>query len=64
MIKKLKTIRATEIFLVFLTLVFIGMVTLMLGLAQDYIYNEFTQFNDIAEYMAQSVIYSNWMRGF
>ncbi|WHY70574.1 VTT domain-containing protein [Fictibacillus enclensis] len=63
LIKKLKTIRATEIFLVFLTLVFIGMVTLMLGLAQDYIYNEFTQFNDIAEYMAQSVIYSNWMRG-
>jgi membrane protein DedA with SNARE-associated domain len=64
LIVRLKTIRATEIFLIFLTLVLIGMVTLMLGLAQGYLYNEFTQFNEIVEYMVQSVVYMNWMKIF
>jgi membrane protein DedA with SNARE-associated domain len=64
LIVRLKTIRATEIFLIFLTLVLIGMVTLMLGLAQDYLFNEFTQFNEIVEYMVQSVVYMNWMNIF
>ena len=61
---RLKTIRATEIFLIVLTLVLIGMVSLMLGLAQDYLYDEFNQFNDIAEYMVKNVVYMNWMKGF
>ena len=63
LIKRLKTIRATEIFLIFLTLVLIGMVTLMLGMAQDYLYNEFTQFNEITEYIVNSSLYMNWMKG-
>lgn len=61
---RLKTIRKTEIFLIFLTIVLIGMVTLMLGMAQDYLYNEFTQFNEVAEYMIHSVVYKSWMQGF
>ncbi|MFD4929690.1 VTT domain-containing protein [Peribacillus butanolivorans] len=60
---RLKTIRKTEIFLIFLTLVLIGMVTLMLGMAQDYLYNEFTQFNVIAEYIVKSSLYMSWMNG-
>ncbi|OIK16398.1 DedA family protein [Bacillus sp. MUM 116] len=61
---RLKTIRATEIFLIFLTFVLIGMVSLMLGMAQDYLYSEFTKFNQIAEYMVHSVVYMGWMEGF
>jgi len=61
---RLKTIRKTEFFLIFLTLVLIGMVTLMLGMAQDYLYNEFTQFNEIAEYIVKSAVYMYWMKGF
>ncbi|MDQ1147254.1 membrane protein DedA with SNARE-associated domain [Bacillus sp. SORGH_AS 510] len=64
LIVRLKTIRTTEIFLIFLTLVLIGLVTLMLGLAQDYLYNEFTQFNQIVEYMVHSVVYMKWMKIF
>ena len=64
LIERLKTIRATEIFLIFLTLVLIAMVSLMLGLAQDYLYGEFSQFNEIAEYMVGSVVYTSWMKGF
>ncbi|MFJ7685862.1 VTT domain-containing protein [Peribacillus butanolivorans] len=60
---RLKTIRKTEIFLIFLTLVLIGMVTLMLGMAQDYLYNEFIQFNVIAEYIVKSSLYMSWMKG-
>ncbi|MEH7549487.1 DedA family protein [Neobacillus vireti] len=61
---RLKTIRKTEFFLIFLTLVLIGMVILMLGIAQDYLYNEFTQFNEIAEYIVKSAVYMYWMKGF
>lgn len=64
LINRLKTIRATEIFLIFLTLVLIGMVILMLGLAQDYLYNDFTQFNEITEYIVGTDIYKSWMNGF
>ncbi|MCH6268455.1 DedA family protein [Neobacillus citreus] len=60
----LKTVRKTEIFLVFLTFVLIGMVTLMLGMAQDYLYGEFSQFNEITEYMVESSIYRKWMKVF
>ncbi|MCM3728374.1 DedA family protein [Neobacillus cucumis] len=63
LIQRLKTIRATEIFLTFLTLILIGMVTLMLGMAQDYLYNEFTQFNKVTEYIIHSAIYTSWMKG-
>ncbi|WP_066069849.1 DedA family protein [Neobacillus soli] len=59
---RLKTIRKTEIFLMVLTLVLIGMVTLMLGMAQDYLYNEFTQFNELAEYMVKNALYLGWMK--
>jgi len=64
LIGRLKTIRATEVFLIFLTLILIGMVTLMMGLAQDYLYNEFSQFNQITDYMVKSVVYMNWMKSF
>ncbi|MDN3016223.1 DedA family protein [Paenibacillus sp. BSR1-1] len=64
LIDRLKTIRATEIFLIVLTLVLIGMVSLMIGLAQDYLYGEFNQFDDIAEYLVKSVGYMNWTKGF
>ncbi|SMQ86608.1 membrane protein DedA, SNARE-associated domain [Bacillus sp. OV166] len=64
LLNHLKTIRKIEIFLIFLTLVLIGMVTLMLGMAQDYLYNDFAQFNEIAEYMVKSAIYMSWMKGF
>ncbi|AZU60012.1 DedA family protein [Neobacillus mesonae] len=61
---RLKTIRATEIFLICLTLVLIGMVSLMLGLAQDYLANDFTEFNEVTNYIVNSVIYQPWMKGF
>ncbi|WP_342043438.1 DedA family protein [Bacillus sp. OTU2372] len=61
---RLKTIRKTEFFLISLTLVLIGMVILMLGMAQDYLYNEFTQFNEIAKYIVKSAVYMYWMKGF
>ncbi|MGG1675559.1 hypothetical protein ACIFOT_07345 [Neobacillus sp. NRS-1170] len=61
---RFRTIRATEVFLIVLTLVFIGMVVLMLGLAQDYLYGEFTQFNEITEYLVQSTIFISWMKLF
>jgi membrane protein DedA with SNARE-associated domain len=64
LINRLKTIRATEVFLILLTLVLIGMVILMLGLAQDYLYNDFAQFNEITQYMVDSSIYKSWMKGF
>src|SRR4051812_38621009 len=38
--KRLKIIRVTEVSLIILTLVFIGLFILMLGLAQEYLYNE------------------------
>lgn len=62
--ERLKTIRATEVFLIFLTLVLIGMVSLMVGLAQDYLYDEFSQFNDIAEYIVGTIGFTSWMKGF
>lgn len=61
---RLKTIRATEIFLICLTLVLIGMVSLMLGLAQDYLANDFTEFNEVTNYIVNSVVYQPWMKGF
>lgn len=64
LVKRLKTIRAAEVFLIFLTLVFIGMVTLMLGLAQDYLYGEFSQFNELTEYMVKTAIFMSWMKVF
>ncbi|MCD7035670.1 DedA family protein [Metabacillus sp. GX 13764] len=42
------TIRATGIFLIFLFAAFIGMMALMIGIAQDYLNNEFTRFNEVA----------------
>ncbi|WP_442600148.1 VTT domain-containing protein [Neobacillus sp. D3-1R] len=64
LMERLKTIRATELFLIFLTFVLIGMVSLMLGLAQDYLDDEFSKFNELAEYMVESVVYTDWMKGF
>jgi membrane protein DedA with SNARE-associated domain len=64
LLNQLKTIRKIEIFLIFLTLVLIGMVTLMLGMAQDYLYNEFSQFNEIVEYMVKTAFYMSWMKVF
>lgn len=61
---RFRTIRATEIFLIFLTLVLIGLVILMFGLAQDYLANDVVQFNQIAEYVVHSAVYMDWMRGF
>lgn len=60
----LKTIRATEMFLISLTVVLIGMVILMLGLADDYLDNDFTQFDKITEFMVHSSVYMSWMKGF
>ncbi|KOP70253.1 hypothetical protein AMS59_20740 [Lysinibacillus sp. FJAT-14745] len=61
---RLRTIRATEIFLIFLTSVLIGMVILMFGIAQEYLENDVAQFNQITEYIVHSSVYMNWMRGF
>ncbi|MGE7946263.1 DedA family protein [Lysinibacillus sp. NPDC093688] len=58
---RLRTLRATEIFLIFLTSVLIGMVILMFGIAQDYLENDVAQFNQIAEYLVHSTVYINWM---
>lgn len=62
--KRLKTIRAAEIFLITLTFILIGMVTLMLGMAQDYLNNEFTKFNEVTEYIIHSAVYMGWMKAF
>ncbi|MFF2796536.1 DedA family protein [Lysinibacillus xylanilyticus] len=58
---RLKTIRATEIFLIFLASVLIGLVILMVGIAQDYLENDVAEFNQIAEYVVHSNIYINWL---
>ncbi|WP_242220895.1 VTT domain-containing protein [Bacillus cereus group sp. BfR-BA-01380] len=55
-----RIIRATEVFLISLTLVLLGMTTLMLGMAQDYLYNEFTQFNEVTTYIVHSVLQTGW----
>ncbi|MCM3729870.1 hypothetical protein M3226_30565 [Neobacillus cucumis] len=60
----LKTIRATEMFLISLTVVLIGMVILMLGLADDYLDIDFTQFDKITGFMVHSAVYMSWMKGF
>src|SRR5437764_12742711 len=39
LVQRLKTIRNTEIFLIFLTISLIGLVVLMLGMAQDFLYD-------------------------
>jgi membrane protein DedA with SNARE-associated domain len=64
LLHRMKTIRATEIFLIVLSLVLIGMVSVMLGISEDYLYSEFTKFNQISEYMVYSVFYMRWMEGF
>ncbi|MDR6999219.1 VTT domain-containing protein [Neobacillus niacini] len=64
LIFRFKTIRATEIFLIFLTLAFIGMVTLMLSIAQDYLANDFTEFNEVTVYLIKSAFYLGWTKGF
>ncbi|MFJ8456182.1 VTT domain-containing protein [Bacillus paramycoides] len=60
LISYFRTIRATEVFLISLTLVLLGMITLMLGLAQDYLYNEFTQFNEVTTYIVHSILQTGW----
>ncbi|GAA3332887.1 hypothetical protein GCM10020331_094750 [Ectobacillus funiculus] len=37
------------------------MIILMLGLAQDYLYNEFTQFNEVTVYIVHSVFQTGWI---
>ncbi|MEA1011490.1 DedA family protein [Bacillus cereus] len=60
LISYFRTIRATEAFLISLTLVLLGMITLMLGMALDYLYNEFTQFNEVTTYIVHSVLQTGW----
>ncbi|PEZ03698.1 DedA family protein [Bacillus sp. AFS018417] len=60
LISYFRTIRATEVFLISLTLVLLGMITLMLGMAQDYLYNEFTQFNEVTIYIVHSILQTGW----
>ncbi|MFY4777357.1 DedA family protein [Metabacillus sp. RGM 3146] len=45
------TIRKTEIFLILLFLSLLGMIVLMFGLAQDYLNNEFSKFNEITAFI-------------
>lgn len=56
-----RTIRAMGVFLISLTLVLLGMIILMLGLAQDYLYNEFTQFNEVTIYVVHSIFQIGWI---
>ncbi|MGG0188388.1 VTT domain-containing protein [Bacillus rhizoplanae] len=63
LISYFRTIRATEVFLISLTLVLLGMITLMLGMAQDYLYNEFTQFNEVTIYIVHSILQTGWTNG-
>lgn len=64
LVHRLKTIRNTEIFLIFLTIALIGLVVLMLGMAQDYLYDEFTPFNELAEYLVHMSVYRGWLKAF
>lgn len=64
LLSHLKTIRKTEIFLIILTLILIGMVTLMLGMAQDYLNGEFGEFDEVAEYLVEAAINMSWMKIF
>lgn len=61
---RLRTIRATEIFLIFLASALIDMVILMFGIAQDYLENDVAQFNQIVDYVVHSTVYMYWTRGF
>ncbi|WP_416828428.1 DedA family protein [Ectobacillus polymachus] len=60
LISYFRTIQATEVFLISLTLVLLGMITLMLGLAQDYLYNDFPQFNEVTTYIVHTVFPTGW----
>ncbi|ULT54670.1 DedA family protein [Neobacillus drentensis] len=64
LVYRLKTIRNTEIFLIFLTIALIGLVVLMLGMAQDYLYDKFTPFNELAEYLVHTTVYRGWLKVF
>lgn len=55
-----RTIRAAEVFLISLTLVLLGMITLMLRLAEDYLYDEFTQFNEVTIYIVNLMTRTDW----
>ncbi|WP_042461956.1 DedA family protein [Neobacillus dielmonensis] len=61
---RFRTIRAAEVFLIFLTLGLIGLVILMFGLGQDYLYSEFTRFNEITEYVIRKNVNANLLERF
>lgn len=48
LIARFRTVKAVEVFHVSLAIVLLGLVVWMIGLAQGYLYNEFTQFNEIS----------------
>ncbi|WP_462412801.1 DedA family protein [Neobacillus sp. Marseille-QA0830] len=63
LLRRLKSIKATGVFLFCLSVALIGLVTLMLGMAQDYLFGEFHEFNEVTKYIVLSSIYRSWMKG-
>ncbi|UQD53135.1 DedA family protein [Bacillus methanolicus] len=59
---RFRTIRAVEVFLISLAIVLLSLVIWMMGLAQDYLYNEFTQFNEITSYIIHANLQEQWKR--
>lgn len=50
---KVKHLRAAELMLIGLTLALIGWISLMLGLAQDYLFDDFSEFDSVTTYVVQ-----------
>ncbi|AMV09850.1 hypothetical protein GT3570_02655 [Geobacillus thermoleovorans] len=51
LITRFRTVKAVQVFLISLAIALLSLVVWMMGLAQDYLYNEFTQFNQIISYI-------------
>jgi membrane protein DedA with SNARE-associated domain len=62
LVVRFRTVRAVEVFLISLAIVLLSLVIWMMGLAQDYLYNEFTQFNEITSYIIHANLQGQWKR--
>ncbi|TLS36447.1 VTT domain-containing protein [Pseudalkalibacillus caeni] len=58
---RLRTATRTDVFLAFLSLSLLGFTILMLGMVQDYLFNEFNRFNEVTVYILQSFSGEKWI---
>ncbi|MCP8970706.1 DedA family protein [Ectobacillus ponti] len=59
---RFQSIQAVELFLSILALVLLSLILWTMGLAQDYLFNEFTEFNEVASYIIRANVPAAWTR--